>query len=277
MYRQISLVPLCYEKNFDFIKADCRDQSLIKKLVSQNDLIIPLACLVGAPLCEQDPWAATAINRDIILEITNQISSNQMLIYPCTNSGYGLGKDSLYCNEETALNPISLYGKTKVEAEGAILESGKGISLRLATVFGTSPRMRLDLLVNDFVYRAYHDRYMVLYEAHFKRNYVHIRDVVSAFTFATNNFLKMKGQAYNIGLSEANLSKLELCQHIQKHLPSFNFFTSEIGEDIDKRNYIVSNEKIEKLGFKAKHTLDDGIKELIKAFAILKNTQFSNV
>jgi len=275
-YDQTSLIPLCYNKNFNFINGDCRNTSLIRPLIAKNDLIIPLACLVGAPLCDKDPWAAVAVNRDAIVDIIGTLSSSQMLIYPCTNSGYGVGKDSLHCDEKTELNPISLYGKTKVEAEKAILDSGKGISLRLATVFGTSPRMRLDLLVNDFVYRAYYDRYMVLYQAHFKRNYVHIRDVVAAFVFASKNYNGMKGESFNVGLSEANLSKEELCHKIKQHIPEFNYFSSEIGEDIDKRNYIVSNEKIEKLGFKAQHSLDDGIKELIKAFKILKESQFSN-
>jgi nucleoside-diphosphate-sugar epimerase len=204
-------------------------------------------------------------------------SARQRIVLPNTNSGYGIGEKGAFCTEDSPLRPISLYGRTKVEAEQAVLDAGNSVTFRLATVFGMSPRMRVDLLVNDFVYRALTDRAVVVFEGHAKRNYVHVRDVGRAFLHALANFERMKGQAYNVGLSDANLSKLELCDAIRKHLPGFVSLEAPIGEDPDKRDYIVSNEKIEKTGFRPQYGLHDGIKELIKGYTILRNTRYSNV
>ena len=277
MYKQNSLLECCQDPNFEIIKGDVRHESLMKPLVEKSDVIIPLACLVGAPLCDQDPWAAQSVNSDVIRDMYNWKSKNQMMIYPCTNSGYGIGQEGIECDEESPLRPVSLYGKVKVEAESHLLDGGEAVTFRLATVFGSSPRMRLDLLVNDFVYRAIYDRFIVLFEHNFKRNYLHVQDATDAFMHAIGNYDSMKGQPYNVGLSEANLSKLELCEVIQKHLPKFRIMISDIGEDPDKRNYIVSNARIEKTGFKATHGLDQGIGELIKTFTILKRDQFANI
>jgi len=201
----------------------------------------------------------------------------QRIIMPVTNSGYGIGEKGKLCTEETPLRPISLYGRTKVEAERAVLDRGNSISFRLATVFGMSPRMRIDLLVNDFVYRAVNDRAVVLFEAHFKRNYIHVRDVARVFIHGINNFDRMKDRPYNVGLSDANLSKLELCERIQKHLPKFVFLEAPIGQDVDQRDYIVSNERIESMGFRPKYSLDDGIRELIKGYRMLRRSEYGNV
>lgn len=277
MYGQTSLLDYCYFPNFEVIRGDARDPGLIAELIKKVDCIIPLACIVGAPACDKDPTTATATNLLAIKLILKHRSKDQMIIFPNTNSGYGVGQQDIYCDENTPLNPISLYGKLKVKAEEEILSAGNGITLRLATVFGTSSRMRLDLLVNDFVYRAVSDKFVVLFESHFKRNYVHIRDVARAFVHCLVNFKGMKDQTYNVGLNNANLSKLELCQEIKKQVPDFYFHEAEIGEDPDKRNYIVSNKKINDTGFFAKTSLHYGITELIKGFQIIHPNQFKNV
>lgn len=277
MYNQAPLLDVCYYKTLTIVRGDARDRDLISKHIKGADFIIPLACLVGAPLCDKDPVAAKSINLDAIKMILELRQPEQKIIFPNTNSGYGIGQKGIHYDETTPLNPISLYGRLKVEAEKALLEAGNAVSLRLATVFGISPRMRLDLLVNDFTYRAVNDRFIVLFEAHFKRNYIHIRDVARAFIHAMDNFDKMKNEAYNVGLSDANLSKSELCEEIKKQIPDFYFVEAKIGEDVDKRNYIVSNEKIEKTGFKTQVSLQDGIAELIKGYQIIKRNQFSNV
>lgn len=276
IYNQVSLLDCCHDKNFTIIRGDARDEKLLAKTIKDADAIFPLACLTGAPLCAKEPQTARAVIVDALELILKLRGKNQMLIYPTTNSGYGIGKKSKHCTEKTPLNPISLYGKLKVEAERRILDAG-GIALRLATAFGVSPRMRLDLLVNDFTYRAVYDRFIVLFEAHFKRNYIHVRDVAKAFSHGLKNFDKMKNEAYNVGLSDANLSKLELCREIKKHVPDFYFVEAKIGEDPDKRDYIVSNEKIEKTGFKPDVSLPDGIKELIKAYQVIKRNQYANI
>ena len=236
-----------------------------------------MAALVGAPLCSRDKSGTITTNRDAIALIAKLASKEQRIIYPCTNSGYGIGQKDSYCTEETPLKPISIYGRAKVEAEQILLDRGNSISLRLATVFGMSPRMRIDLLVNDFVYRAATDRFVVIFEGHFKRNYIHIRDVARAFIHAMNNFGAMKNEPYNVGLSDANLSKLELCVKIKEQIPDFVYLEAPIGEDPDKRDYIVSNEKIEKTGFKPEFTLEMGIKELIKGYTIIRNSKYGNV
>jgi nucleoside-diphosphate-sugar epimerase len=277
MYDQSPLLDQCWRKNFEIVRGDSRDMDLMKRLMTKADAIIPLACLTGAPLCKADPVGATTINRDAIVNLLEIKSKSQMMIYPCTNSGYGVGTDGLHCDENTPLNPITLYGKVKVEAEKALLDSGHCVTFRFATVFGMSPRMRLDLLVNDFVYRAINDRAVVLFEAHFKRNYLHVRDAARSFIHTMANYDKMKGEPYNVGLSEANLSKEELCIAIQKEIPGFTYMESPVGEDPDKRNYIISNEKIEKTGFKTQVGLMDGIRELKKGFEIIRRNQYGNI
>jgi nucleoside-diphosphate-sugar epimerase len=276
IYGQAPLLENCSNKNFDFVCGDARDACTLRPLLSKADCIIPLAALVGAPACKRDAAGATSVNRDAIVALSQLRSETQQVLFPTTNSGYGIGLKGVACSEETPLRPISLYGTTKVEAEQVLLDSGEAVTFRLATVFGASPRMRIDLLVNDFVYRAVHDRAVVLFEAHFKRNYIHIRDVARVFSHGSENYGAMKGRPYNVGLSNANLSKLELCQKIQKHIPEFVFSESQFGEDPDKRDYIVSNERIESTGWKPAYSLDDGIVELMKAYRIVKQRQYGN-
>jgi len=277
MYKQTSLLDCCYNKKLTIINADVRDKGLIKKLLETPDAIFPLACLTGAPLCEKDPLGALSINFDAVKSIEETRSKNQVIIFPTTNSGYGIGEKEILCTEKTPLRPVSLYGKYKVEIEKYLLDSKNCITFRFATVFGTSPRMRLDLLVNDFTYRAFYDHFLVLFEAHFKRNYLHVRDAARAFIHGLENFESMKGEAYNVGLSKANLSKFQLCEEIKKHLPDFYFSEAEIGEDIDKRNYLISNEKIEATGFKTEYSLSFGIQELIKGFQVIKKSEYANI
>lgn len=277
MYEQTTLLNFCYSDNFEFVAGDCRDENLIKKYVAQADVIIPLACLTGAPLCNQDPWAAQSVIVGGIKLILKYRKPEQQIIYPNTNSGYGIGEKGKFCAEESPLNPISLYGKLKVESEKLIMASGNYLIFRLATVFGASPRMRVDLLVNDFVYRAVKDKFVVLFEADAKRNYIHIRDVVGAFIYGIENWDKLKNEVYNLGLSSANLSKKELCEKIQEFLPDFYFTSAEIGEDPDKRDYIVSNEKIENAGYIPKYSLEFGIKELLKVYKIMRLKKMQNL
>ena len=277
MYQQTSLLDCCHYENFSLINGDVRNADLINKQMKKVDAILPLACLTGAPLCDKDPLAAKAVNFEGIETILSKRSPNQIIIFPTTNSGYGVGEKGIYCTEETPLRPVSLYGKMKVEIEKIILESGNSITFRFATVFGVSPRMRLDLLVNDFTYRAFYDRFIVLFEAHFKRNYLHVRDAAGAFIFGLENFDQLKGEAYNVGLSDANISKAKLCQVIKEEIPDFYFTEAEIGEDVDKRDYIVSNQKIEAVGFKPEYSLSYGIKELIKCFQIIKKSSYGNI
>jgi nucleoside-diphosphate-sugar epimerase len=277
MYRQNSLALVCANPHFDVVHGDTRCEETIKPLIAKVDCIIPLAALVGAPLCKRDPIAATTTNRDAVATLCNILSHEQRVIMPITNSGYGVGEKGKICTEQSPLHPVSLYGRNKVEAEKIVLERQNAISLRLATVFGMAPRMRIDLLVNDFVYRAVTDRFVVLFEAHFKRNYIHIRDVARAFLHAIDNFENMKGEPYNVGLSEANLSKAELCERIKVQVPDFVYLEAPIGEDPDKRDYIVSNAKIEGTGYQPIVSLDDGIHELIKGFRMIRNSTYGNV
>jgi len=276
MYEPTSLLMSSVHPSCELIVGDARDKELMKPLIESSDIIIPLACLTGAPLCNRDKTSAVTVNRDAVIMCSELSSVDQLIIYPCTNSGYGVGQDGIHCDEDTPLNPISLYGVAKVEAERHLLDKGNAITFRLATVFGVSPRPRLDLLVNDFTYRAFYDKAVVLFEADFKRNYLHIDDAVRGFQFAIQN-PQLRGDCYNLGYSEANLSKRELCELIQKQLPQFVYLISEIGEDIDKRNYIVSNAKIESRGFKALKSVDVGVAELIKALPLLKRNQFANI
>ncbi len=277
MYGQTSLLDACANQKLEILRGDARDKELLSKHIKNVDAIIPLACLTGAPLCKKDPYAAQTINLEAIKTIAQIRSKHQLMIYPTTNSGYGIGQKNTYCDEETPLNPISLYGRLKVDAEKAVLDAGNSITLRLATVFGVSPRMRLDLLVNDFVYRAVTGGFLGLFEAHFKRNYIHVRDVSKAFMHCLDNFEAMKGQAYNVGLSDCNISKGELCERIKKYVPSFYYTEAEVGEDPDKRDYIVSNAKIERTGFKPDFSLDAGITELIKGYQVIKRNQYANI
>jgi len=277
MYNQTPLLDCCYHPGLTIVRGDTRDKGLVTKLLKDVDAIFPLACLTGAPLCAKDPHAAEAILLDAIKMILELRSKDQRVIFPTTNSGYGVGEKGKHCTEETPLRPVSLYGQLKVKAEQEVLGAGNGITLRLATAFGVSPRMRLDLLVNDFTYRAVYDRFIVLFEAHFKRNFIHVRDVAKAFLHCLNHFDKMKNEPYNVGLSDANLSKAELCEEIKKHVPEFYFIESQIGKDPDKRDYIVSNEKIEKAGFVPDVSLSEGIEELVKGYQIIKRNQYANI
>jgi nucleoside-diphosphate-sugar epimerase len=276
-FNQNSLLDCCHHDSFQIVRGDCRDETLVKSLAAKADLIIPLAALVGVPLCNTDAIATKTTNQEAVEMICRLAAKSQWILMPVTNSGYGVGEKGKACTEESPLRPISTYGITKVKAEEAVLKRENSISFRLATVFGTSPRMRIDLLVNDFVYRAVNDRAVMIFEGHFKRNYIHIRDVVRAFLHGIANFDKMKGRAYNVGLDDANLTKLELCEVIRKHLPKLVYLEAPIGEDPDKRDYIVSNARILATGFKPEWSLDRGIRELIKGYTILRNTVYSNV
>jgi len=272
-----TLAHVVANRNFEPVRGDARDEGLLKDLASRADIAIPLAALVGAPLCKQDPIAARTTNYDAIVSLMKLMGKEQRILYPTTNSGYGIGQKGVFCTEETPLNPISLYGVTKVDAEKAILDHGNGITLRLATVFGMAPRMRIDLLVNDFTYRAVNDRAVVIFEGDAKRNYIHVRDVAKTFLHAIDNYCTMKGKPYNVGLSSANLSKLELCDKIREYIPEFVSLTAPIGEDPDKRDYIVSNERLENTGWVPDHTIDMGIQELIRGYRMIRNGRYSNV
>lgn len=277
LYKQKTLFHLCSNPNFEFVFGDVRNEELMQKLIKDKDIIIPLAAIVGAPACDLDPILATSVNLDAIKLINKLRSKEQRVIYPTTNSGYGTKSGDEFCTEETPLEPISLYGRTKSDAEVELLGSENTITLRLATVFGTSPRMRLDLLVNHFVYTAVTDGYIVIFEKDFKRNFVHIRDVADCFLHCIENFEKMKGRAYNVGLDSANLSKEELALKIKEYLPDFYIHFSEVGSDPDKRNYIVSNQRLKEAGFEAKYSLDLGIKELLKGYQMMHREEFKNV
>ena len=277
MFKQTSLNHVCNNPNFSVVKGDIRIESVMAPLLQKADVVIPLAALVGAPLCNLDPIGATTINHDAITLMIKLLSKDQMVLMPTTNSAYGTGDENNFCTEESPLRPISRYAIEKVAIEKELMQRENAISFRLATVFGMSPRMRIDLLVNDFTYRAVNDRFVVLFESFFKRNYVHVRDVSRAFQHAMANFDKMKGQIYNVGLSDANVSKKELCETIQKQIPDFTFIDAPVGKDPDQRNYIVSNDKIEATGYKTSMNLDQGIAELIKGYTMIKNSLYGNV
>ena len=277
MFKQTSLNHLTFDENFSVVNGDIRSEEVISALLKDVDVIIPLAALVGAPLCKRDPIGAKSINNTAIRMMLSKLSKDQLVLMPTTNSAYGSGEQDNYCDEQSPLRPISEYAIEKVEIEKVLMERENSISFRLATVFGMSPRMRLDLLVNDFTYRAVKDRFLVLFEGHFKRNYIHVRDVVRVFLHALDNHEQMNGEIYNVGLSTANISKIELCEAIQNQLPSFVFNEQKMGEDPDKRNYIVSNAKIEAAGFQPAVSLHDGIAELIKGFEMINNNKYGNV
>jgi nucleoside-diphosphate-sugar epimerase len=277
MFQQASLNHVCNNPNFSIVKGDIRIESVMAPLLKKADIVIPLAALVGAPLCNLDPVGATTINHDAITLMIKLLSKQQIVLMPTTNSAYGTGDENNFCTEESPLRPISQYAIEKVGIEKELMQRENAISFRLATVFGMSPRMRIDLLVNDFTYRAVTDRFVVLFESYFKRNYIHVRDVSRAFQHAIDNFAEMKGQIYNVGLSEANVSKKELCQIILRQVPDFKFIDAPIGKDPDQRNYVVSNAKIEATGFQTSVSLDLGIAELIKGYSMLKNSRYGNV
>ena len=277
IYGQGSLFHLCSHEKFNFLMGDVRDEKTINPLIKSADVIIPLAAIVGGPACERDPRAATSVNLEAIKLINSLRSSSQLVIYPTTNSGYGTKTGDVFCTEETPLEPITLYGKTKVEAELELLNSPNTITLRLATVFGMSPRMRLDLLVNHFVYAAFTDGYIVIFEKDFKRNYIHTRDVADCFCYCIKNADKMRGVPYNVGLDAANLSKEQLALKVKEYIPKFYIHFAEVGSDPDKRNYIVSNQRLREAGFEAKRSIDDGIKELLKGYQMLGRSSFKNI
>jgi nucleoside-diphosphate-sugar epimerase len=277
MFRQSGLNHLCDNKNLTIVNGDIRNPAHLAPLLKEADIIIPLAALVGAPLCNKDVVGADTTNKDAVFWMLNATSKEQRIIMPTTNSAYGTGDENNFCTEDSPLRPISKYAVDKVAVEKVLMERENSISYRLATVFGMSPRMRTDLLVNDLTYRAVNDGYVVIFEGHFKRNYIHVRDVCEAFLHAIYQFDEMKGQIYNVGLSSANVSKLELCEIIKRQLPNFTIVEGDIKKDPDQRNYIVSNEKLEATGWVPYHTLDDGVEELIRGYTYLKNNIYGNV
>lgn len=277
LYNQNSLLDCCHYPEFEVVRGDCRDENVLVPLLRDKEVIIPLAALVGAPLCNRDKTGALSTNLEAVRLICRHASPQQRILFPVTNSGYGVGEKGKFCTEESPLKPISLYGETKVQAEKVVLDRGNAISFRLATVFGVSPRMRIDLLVNDFVCRAMMDRTVVLFEGHFKRNYIHVRDVAKAFLHGIAHFETMKDKPYNVGLEDANLTKIELCRVIQKQIPNFVYMESPIGEDPDKRDYIVSNQRILGTGFRPDWSLEKGIQELIKCYTIIRKNSYANI
>jgi nucleoside-diphosphate-sugar epimerase len=277
MFKQASLNQLCYDTHFDVVRGDIRSKALMAPLLAKADVIIPLAAYVGAPLCSADPVGAQTVNHDAVLMMLDHVSADQAVLMPTTNSAYGTGDENNFCTEDSPLRPISQYAIDKVAVERKLMDRKNSISFRLATVFGMSPRMRLDLLVNDFTWRAVNDRFIVLFEGHFKRNYIHVRDVARAFLHGLGSFETMRGEIYNVGMSDANLSKIELCQVLKRQLPEFYFVEAEVGKDPDQRNYIVSNAKLEATGYKPSVTIDDGISELIKGFRMIRNSVHGNV
>ena len=276
IYGQDSLMECCANPRFRVIRGDCRSRETLLKALNGQDIVIPLAAIVGFPACARDETAAVSINYEAIELLLSLRGAEQRIIFPCTNSGYGMGQGQTMCTEESPITPVSLYGRTKMMAETAILNAGNAVTFRFATLFGASNRMRTDLLVNDFVYRAMYDRAVVLFEGDHVRNFLHVSDAAAAFVFAIEHFEQMRGQTYNCGLSDANLTKVELCRKIKEHLPRFVFAEDAINEDPDQRNYFVSNAKIESLGYRTRRTLDDGIEELIKAYTIIDKRKYGN-
>jgi nucleoside-diphosphate-sugar epimerase len=275
MYDCTSLLRYAQHENFNFVKGDVRDTKVLKYLMSKNDIILPLAALVGFPLCDDHPRDAREINFEANRYIAENKSKDQRVIYPCTNSGYGTSKDGSICTEESPLNPVSLYGRTKVMAERVYQDADNCVTFRLATVFGPSSRMRADLLVNNFVWRAIKDRLLVLYECEFMRNYVHIGDICRAFMYVLDEWRQCKDQTYNIGNDALNMNKLQLAQKIQEHIP-LEIIKAEFTSDPDVRDYIVSSEKFYSKGFKCKYDLDIGVEQLIKTYAIIDSPWFAN-
>lgn len=278
MYKQLSLLNLFKRENFKFIHGDVRNTELLKSLVESHDVIIPLAAIVGMPSCKQNPELAIDINFNHVKNIVSYLNKDQKLIIPNTNSQYG-SSDSVI-TEESPFKPLSLYAETKCDAEKIVLDKGIGVVLRLATVFGISPRMRQDLLVNDFVYKSMYDGYLVIFEGHFKRNYIHVQDIAKTFAFIISNYELCNNEVYNVGLSSANISKIELANKIKNFIPNLVIKQDEFKEDFDKRNYIVSNKKLESLGWLAEYSLDYGIQQLIHGYPLIinhNNRNFTNL
>jgi nucleoside-diphosphate-sugar epimerase len=278
LYKQTSVAPLSHNPNLNFILGDVRDDDLLKSLVESHDVIIPLAAIVGMPACKENPQLAIDVNFKQVDNIVKWIRPDQKLIIPNTNSQYGSSTEII--TEDSPFKPLSLYAETKCDAEKAVLKSGNGIVLRLATVFGMSYRMRTDLLVNDFVYKAMTDGYLVLFESHFVRNYIHVRDVANTFLFMIENYFSCNNNAFNVGLTSANCTKLELANKIQQFIPDLVIVENNFKQDFDQRNYMVSNNKLESQGWLPKFTLEDGIKELIKGYQLVKkfnNKNFTNL
>jgi nucleoside-diphosphate-sugar epimerase len=273
---QQGLFHLCADPRFDFIKGDVRDEAVMRSALSGADAVIHMAGIVGASACDRDPVLAKSVNFESVRLLNRLRSSDQLVLFPNTNSGYGATSGQQFCTEDTPLEPISLYGRTKVDAERVLLDSPNAIALRLATVFGVSPRMRLDLLVNHFVHAAVKDGYLVMFEKDFKRNFVHVRDVADCMVYLLDHGEKMVGKAYNLGLDAANISKEELARKVQKVVPNFYVHYAPIGQDPDKRNYIVSNQRLREAGFEARRSLDEGIRELIKAYRMEGRGLFHN-
>tara|TARA_B100000767_G_scaffold265066_1_gene280708 strand:- start:886 stop:1818 length:933 start_codon:yes stop_codon:yes gene_type:complete len=266
-YSSSSLNHLYSFKNFNFIHADVQNGNVMKKLISKNEYIIPLAGLVGAPLCEKYKKEAVSVNYKVIKDCV-KYSKNKKIIFLMSNSGYGVGEQNKFCTEDSPLNPISLYGKTKCDAEKEVIKAKNYVCFRLATVFGFSYRMRSDVMVNNFVFNALKDKKLKLFEPHFRRNFIHVRDVVDCILYTINNFKKMQNNIYNAGINSANITKLQLAQLIKKQIKDLKLSTIKGIKDPDQRNYFVSNDKLKKKGFTAKRNLNEGIKELIKGFNI---------
>ena len=269
------LAHVCAERLLEVVRGDVRDMRVMAALISRADVIINLAAIVGAPACDKAVFDAETINEDAVEDMTRRLSPEQAFLQPTSDSGYGIGYESELCTEDSPLNPLSLYGRTKVGAERYVLDAN-GVSLRLATVFGMSPRMRLDLMVNDFTWRAVTDRSVVLFEGHFRRNFVHVRDVVAAFLHAIDNHGVMQGQVYNVGNTSANMTKRQVCEKIKEHVPGFEFFESTIGADPDRRDYMISHAKIEATGWVPRHSMDAGISELRKGYAMMHKGSYFN-
>jgi nucleoside-diphosphate-sugar epimerase len=273
---QQGLFHLCANPAFDFIKGDVRDEAVMASALRRADVVIHLAAIVGASACDRDPALATSVNLDAVRLLSRLRSPNQLVIYPNTNSGYGTTSGESLCTEDSPIRPISLYGRTKVEAERILLDGPNAVALRLATVFGMSPRMRLDLLVNHFVHAAVTDGYLVIFEKDFKRNFVHVRDVADCVVHVLAHAAGMTGRAFNLGLDAANLSKEELALKIKQHVPTFYIHFAPIGKDPDQRNYIVSNRRLREAGFAARRSLEDGIRELLKGYRMAGRPLFKN-
>jgi nucleoside-diphosphate-sugar epimerase len=277
MYKQTSLASSIRNENLTLVFGDVRDEALMNLHLAKSDVVIPLAAIVGAPACDNDPVAAQSINKESILWLLKKLSKDQRIIMPTTNSAYGSGDKNNFCDESSPLNPLSLYARDKVTVEKELMQHPSATSFRLATVFGISPRMRMDLLVNNFTYRAITDGFVVVFEGHFKRNYIHVLDVVQAFNLAIANEKDFAGEVFNVGLSEANISKIELCREIQSIVPNFTFLEAALGKDPDQRNYVVSNEKIERFGFKPSVSLESGLQELVKGLKMFNHKPFTNI
>ena len=274
IYKQTSVAPFSFNKNFKFILGDVTDNSVLRPLVESHDVIIPLAAIVGMPACKAQPELTVKINFEQVNNITKWVTKNQMVLIPNTNSQYGSSTEII--TEDSPFKPLSLYAETKCDAEKSVLDSGNGIALRLATVFGMSYRMRMDLLVNDFVYKSLTDGYLVLFESHFIRNYIHIRDIANTFLFMIENYEKCNNNAFNVGLTSANCTKLELAQTIQKYIPGLVIVENNFKQDSDQRNYMVSNNKLESAGWIPTFTLE----ELIEGYQLVnkfKNKDFTNL